>query len=484
MFVLLSYVHQTVVIYLDDHTESLDLDMDQLRDKRTNRYLTTRTEQKNEDALLMNLTSGKDVTHTSYDAIYNSSLEINAEEYIRSEDPKSQTSMVVVSDAHSNTSTMIPGILGSGYHEFKGPFMMAPEISSLPNEVPDTNHNMNRSSLSVTLDRRGPGVMINNISRSRRSLEKNCSVEKFSLRCLIMPQILIEPRLMCGVPHTYVIYVLTTIGPNTQYDSSIRDLIRQTWANYMKIRPYLPISVSLRLMFVIGRPIRYTRNAKMISMWNDVILKLRHENSVHNDILLANFEDNYDSLTYKGIVALKWLKQHCRLSMLDYVAKVDEDVFINTGQIIRKLACKIRLNESCHFSCMQINEKKPQYIGKWRIGRVEFNDTFYPDYCSGHAYFLCRDGFKLLMRGIENYPFPYWRLEDVFITGFLPKWASQILASDEDLIYTRLHQYQYIRDARNISDPWLAQRDFIHGLPNKEWVLMLQRQLEQLQTAQ
>jgi hypothetical protein len=179
-------------------------------------------------------------------------------------------------------------------------------------------------------------------------------------------------------------------------------------------------------------------------------------------------------LTYKGIVALKWLTSRCSLFMLDYVTKVDEDVFVNTGQILRKLACKVRLNETCHFSCSQIKAKKPQYIGKWRIGDIIYNETYYPDYCSGHAYVICNDGLKLLMKGLDNYPLPYWRLEDVFLTGILPKWTSEMFHPDQELVYTRLHQCQYMRHTQNISHSWLPKRDFIHELPMDDWQPMFQ----------
>jgi hypothetical protein len=102
--------------------------------------------------------------------------------------------------------------------------------------------------------------------RSHQLTDKNCSAEPDTLRCLRSPNIIIQPKLICTVPHTYVIYVLSKIGANNEYNSSTRDLIRNTWANYNKLKPYLPSSITLKIMFVIGRPTRYTRNDKMVSM--------------------------------------------------------------------------------------------------------------------------------------------------------------------------------------------------------------------------
>ncbi|MCA9460432.1 MAG: hypothetical protein KC550_07845, partial [Nanoarchaeota archaeon] len=63
--------------------------------------------------------------------------------------------------------------------------------------------------------------------------------------------------------------------------------------------------------------------------------KLRLENELYADIVQEDFQDAYKNLTYKGIMALKWIKEYCPNAK--YILKVDDDIISNIFILLRHL---------------------------------------------------------------------------------------------------------------------------------------------------
>lgn len=55
----------------------------------------------------------------------------------------------------------------------------------------------------------------------------------------------------------------------------------------------------------------------------------------YGDIVQEDFLDTYRNLTYKGIAALKWIDQLCPHAR--WVLKTDDDIFVNTFNLMRHL---------------------------------------------------------------------------------------------------------------------------------------------------
>ncbi len=88
-----------------------------------------------------------------------------------------------------------------------------------------------------------------------------------------------------------------------------RIVIRETWST----RTLFP---DLRLVFMIGK-----------TLDKNLMKAIEYENEIYQDIVQEDFIDAYKNLTYKGIMALKWISIYC--SNTKYILKVDDDIVVN-----------------------------------------------------------------------------------------------------------------------------------------------------------
>lgn len=114
----------------------------------------------------------------------------------------------------------------------------------------------------------------------------------------------------------YPVYLLVYVhsGP-TNYQRRV--VIRETWST----RTLFP---DLRLVFMIGK----TND-------DNIMKAIQYENEIYRDIVQEDFTDAYKNLTYKGIMALKWISVYC--SQTKYVLKVDDDIVVNTFTLLNHL---------------------------------------------------------------------------------------------------------------------------------------------------
>lgn len=99
-----------------------------------------------------------------------------------------------------------------------------------------------------------------------------------------------------------------------------RSEIRQTWISQLNNQS---VNGSLNLAgygFVIGR-----------STDNDTNVKIEQESQTFNDILQIDMIDTYYNLTTKVVGLVNWLNNNC--SSVDFVVKVDDDVFVNVRNL-------------------------------------------------------------------------------------------------------------------------------------------------------
>jgi hypothetical protein len=123
------------------------------------------------------------------------------------------------------------------------------------------------------------------------------------------------------------VYILVYVhsGP-TNYQRRI--VIRETWAT----RTLFP---DLRLVFMIGK-----------TLDQNIMKAIQYENELYQDIVQEDFIDSYKNLTYKGIMALKWISIYC--SKTKYVLKVDDDIVVNTFTLINHLKFLDKHNPNKH----------------------------------------------------------------------------------------------------------------------------------------
>lgn len=79
--------------------------------------------------------------------------------------------------------------------------------------------------------------------------------------------------------------------------------------------------------------------------------KILQESYEFQDIIIEKFLDTYDNLTLKTAYALKLYSQHCARTS-QYLAKIDDDVFLNTKIFVNLLKL---LKKQKHFLQGNIN---------------------------------------------------------------------------------------------------------------------------------
>ena len=121
---------------------------------------------------------------------------------------------------------------------------------------------------------------------------------------------------ICGLGQKPKVFLLIYV--HTSPDNYKRRLsIRETWAKRSMFR-------DIRIVFMMGRT-ESTKTSEMILL----------ENGIYGDLVQEDFIDSYRNLTYKGIMAMKWISEYCPKAQ--YILKVDDDIITNTFTILRHL---------------------------------------------------------------------------------------------------------------------------------------------------
>lgn len=181
-----------------------------------------------------------------------------------------------------------------------------------------------------------------------------------------------------------------------------RTAIRNTWASNRT--PYN--STSVKVLFIVGD------NA-------DHVLRdeLSQENQEYRDMLQADFPDSYQSISTKVLIALHWASHFC--SNADFFFKTDDDIFVNVPTLVTTLN---QFNRTNTIFGVDIGFAPVKRTGKWQLSPEEFPFDRFPLYLSGCGYGMSVDAAKRLVKTSEYVP--QIPLEDVYITGILPRIAN------------------------------------------------------------
>ena len=195
----------------------------------------------------------------------------------------------------------------------------------------------------------------------------------------------------------YLIYV-----HSSPQNSDRRYNLRSTWAQRNMFKDN-----RTKLLFVMGQPENMADQKEV-----------EGEMSKYGDILQGDFVDHYQNLTYKGLLALKWVSTHCQKAA--YAVKADDDAFINIFKITDILELnqhRKRLVVCPQWKTMPIL-RDPSKCMKWCVKYSEFpGQNFFPRYCAGLSYALSREIIPIMHKAAAKTPF-FW-IDDVYITGLL-----------------------------------------------------------------
>ncbi|XP_062972045.1 N-acetyllactosaminide beta-1,3-N-acetylglucosaminyltransferase 2 [Elgaria multicarinata webbii] len=145
---------------------------------------------------------------------------------------------------------------------------------------------------------------------------------------------------------------------------------------------------------------------------------LKFESDTHQDILLWNFRDTFFNLTLKEVLFLKWVSNTCPDTQ--FIFKGDDDVFVNTHQILDYLKSLTKEKAKDLFIGDVIQDAGPH-----RDKRVKYfipeniYDGSYPPYAGGGG-FLYSGDLALRLTNISDRVLLY-PIDDVYIGMCLQK---------------------------------------------------------------
>ena len=199
--------------------------------------------------------------------------------------------------------------------------------------------------------------------------------------------------------HELVILVLTIHNMTSQ-----RQAIRDTWGSVTKLGtwPRSSEKYSVKLLFVLG----VSKNASL----NAAVTK----EAETGDLIIADFEDSYFNLTRKVLIGFKWVVEFCPTAK--YVMKTDEDNYLNVEQFAEVMRSRSWDDQiyGAYFRTSFVER-----LGKYAVSKESYPLSVYPPHVKGILYFM---PFSVALRilAVSEY-IPYVNIEDVHITGILPK---------------------------------------------------------------
>lgn len=187
------------------------------------------------------------------------------------------------------------------------------------------------------------------------------------MRCRTYPMLINQPRVCEDQP--FLLLAVKSLIPH--FDR--RQAIRQTWGRAGALANRTVVTV-----FLLG-------NTVAADHFPDLLGMLGHEAALHRDVLQWDYRDTFFNLTLKEVLFLDWFSKHC--PQAKYVLKGDDDVFVNTLQVIGLLEGLTEVRAQDFFIGDVISNAGPHRDPKLKyfIPQSVFEGQ-YPDYAGGGGY--------------------------------------------------------------------------------------------------
>jgi beta-1,3-galactosyltransferase 1 len=241
-----------------------------------------------------------------------------------------------------------------------------------------------------------------------------------------------KPELCMSVLNLSVVVIVHTAPKNRER----RQTIRETWAN----NSYYTHHGTARILFLLGA-------VKNISLQAEIVKEFKE----NEDMLQGDFIDDYHNLTYKGVMAYRWLTEKCRNAKI--VLKVDDDVIVNMFKFFTSSTfmpsfltkTKFMACRRFHRNIIVRNRKSKWFVNK----TILVNQTRYPDYCQGFVVIFTNDLIPALYQSALETAF-LW-IDDVYLYGMVPgniagiqyrhlRYGKEVIFGDKQTI--QCHQTQ------------------------------------------
>lgn len=138
-----------------------------------------------------------------------------------------------------------------------------------------------------------------------------------------------------------------------------RKIIRQTWLRDLKMRSDLGSVNLVGYAFVVGLP------------ENEEIQKqIEEENETYRDILQIEMIDHYYNLTVKVVGLLNWMNDYC--SQVDFVLKIDDDVYVNTKNFLTVIRSLNASEQSIYGSIVDSPPLRGTLVSRFSVDPISF----------------------------------------------------------------------------------------------------------------
>ncbi|CAG9819296.1 unnamed protein product [Phaedon cochleariae] len=210
-----------------------------------------------------------------------------------------------------------------------------------------------------------------------------------------------------------------------------RKTIREIWA---------PNDLGVKIYFLLGLTDNET-----------ISTQLEEENQIHTDFIQGSFLDSYHNLSYKHVMALKYMFFHC--PDVKYLVKLDDDTFVNMNRMMKFLHEQYEIDNHSKRIMGEIRIGHPVLrYGKWKVSMEDYPNDTYPPHCPGYALIYPHDAIFALYPEAQRGSF-FW-IDDVYVTG--------MIARDSNVGHVDISKHMFIErgdgvefSKMNISDEFI-----------------------------
>ncbi|KAL8582916.1 hypothetical protein ACOMHN_057069 [Nucella lapillus] len=204
---------------------------------------------------------------------------------------------------------------------------------------------------------------------------------------------------------------ILVLVPSSPSRGDYREAIRETWGSGHW--PFMDVGIQMTVLFLLGRPVGDTRG--------NVSQAVMKEAAEHRDVLMVDADDGYRQMTVKMLAGLLWLSQRC--SRVRYVARVDEDHFLNLPLFFHRVHSWF--TNSSHgqsaivgkILCSKTSVVHRTEKSKHHVNFSDYPYDYFPSYMKGGTYVMSADLVPQLVN-MARYVKAF-TVDDAYITGVL-----------------------------------------------------------------
>lgn len=203
-----------------------------------------------------------------------------------------------------------------------------------------------------------------------------------------------------GQPQSDSVFMLIYVHSSPDHFKK-RLSLRETWSRRSMFK-------NVRIVFMLGE-----------SLEKNVQDRVKLEFNIYQDIVQENFIDSYRNLTYKGIMAMKWISEYCQNA--EFILKVDDDIITNTFILLKHLnrLKMYKIEKKRTIMCLVWVHMRVMRDpkSKWYISKDDYKPDYFSKYCSGSAYILTNDLPKIMFN--RSFYTKFFWVDDFYMTGLL-----------------------------------------------------------------